>query len=193
MKKNLIIGLLTTVGAVAAFAQGQINFGNYYSSTQITGVYWGNGPDAGGYVGSDQAATITLLYGAPTATTAAELTSSFTTPVNFGGPFTGKGPGQVSTLNEGMFGPYLIPVNTLTAGQAYAFAYQISATLNGVLYTGTSSIWTATATASSTSVPSKFLDNSSVAIFAPVPEPSTLALAGLGGFGMFMAFRRKKA
>jgi len=26
-----------------------------------------------------------------------------------------------------------------------------------------------------------------------VPEPSTLALAGLGGFGMLMAFRRKKA
>ena len=28
---------------------------------------------------------------------------------------------------------------------------------------------------------------------APVPEPSTLALAGLGGFGMLMAMRRKKA
>jgi hypothetical protein len=27
----------------------------------------------------------------------------------------------------------------------------------------------------------------------PVPEPSTLALAGLSGFGMLMAFRRKKA
>jgi hypothetical protein len=26
-----------------------------------------------------------------------------------------------------------------------------------------------------------------------VPEPSTLALAGLGGFGMLMALRRKKA
>jgi hypothetical protein len=28
---------------------------------------------------------------------------------------------------------------------------------------------------------------------APVPEPSTLALAGLGGFGMLFALRRKKA
>jgi hypothetical protein len=30
-------------------------------------------------------------------------------------------------------------------------------------------------------------------VLAPVPEPGTLALAGLGGFGMLMAFRRKKA
>lgn len=30
-------------------------------------------------------------------------------------------------------------------------------------------------------------------IATPVPEPTTLALAGLGGFGMLMAFRRKKA
>jgi hypothetical protein len=29
--------------------------------------------------------------------------------------------------------------------------------------------------------------------FTPTPEPSTLALAGLGGFGMLMAMRRKKA
>jgi hypothetical protein len=30
-------------------------------------------------------------------------------------------------------------------------------------------------------------------VAAPVPEPTTLALAGLGGFGMLLALRRKKA
>ena len=33
----------------------------------------------------------------------------------------------------------------------------------------------------------------SVTLLTSVPEPSTLALAGLGGFGMLMAMRRKKA
>lgn len=36
------------------------------------------------------------------------------------------------------------------------------------------------------------LDNVSVTDITPVPEPSTLALAGLAGVGMFFALRRRK-
>jgi hypothetical protein len=194
MKKSLIIGLVTMAGAIGAFAQGQINFANYYSSTQLTGVYWGNGPDAGAYVGSDQGAVVTLLYGASTATSISELTGSFVTGIQFGGAYSGNGPGQASVGNEGQFLKYLVPTSAgLAGGQTYAFAYEVTAVLQGVTYTGVSSIWTQTTTASSTATPTAYIDNNSLAIVAPVPEPSTLALAGLGGFGMFMAFRRKKA
>jgi hypothetical protein len=47
--------------------------------------------------------------------------------------------------------------------------------------------------ASASGTPDVFLDNLQITMTQPVPEPNTLALAGLGGLGMLMAFRRKMA
>ena len=47
--------------------------------------------------------------------------------------------------------------------------------------------------ASASGTPDLFLDNLQITMTQPVPEPNTLALAGLGGLGMLMAFRRKMA
>jgi hypothetical protein len=195
MKKSLLIGLFG-VSAMAAFGQGQITFGNYYSPYQTTGIYFANGPDATGYVGSDQSVTITLLYGASTDTLIGQLGGSLATGAGISTPYTGVTVGNVPSAYEGLFVNYTTPINALTAAATYAFSYEVQAVVGAVTYTGYSTIWTQTTTASSTDQGSIVEDHGNVGLtgtIVPTPEPSSLALAGLGGFGMLMAFRRKKA
>jgi hypothetical protein len=183
MKKSLLIGLFG-VAAVAAFGQGVITFGNYYSSTQTTGVYWGNGPDAGNYVGNDQGVSFILLYGSSTDTTIAQLNGSYTTSINVEGPYVpGSGPGAASQSNEGQWHPVAIPASVLASSTTYAFAYEATAVLGGNTYIGYSTIWTQTTSANNLDFGSSHIDTGSVALseVVPAPEPSSLALAGLGG------------
>ena len=196
MKKSLLIALFGVSG-VAAFGQGLISFGNYYSPYQTTGIYFANGPDANAYVGSDQSVTITLLYGAASDTLIGQLGGSFVTTANIGSAYTGVTVGNTPNNLEGLFVTYTTPPGQFANSTTYAFAYEVQAVLNSVTYTGYSTIWTQTTSSSSPSdTGTIYKDNGSVGLtgtIVPSPEPSSLALAGLGGFGMLMAFRRKKA
>jgi len=195
MKKSLLIGLFGA-SAMAAFGQGQISFENYYSAYQTTGIYFANGPDQNAYVGNDQSVSITLLYGSSTDTSIGQLGGSFLTTAAIGSPYSGVTVGNTPSAYEGLFLTYKTPVNSLTASTTYAFAYEVQAVLSGVTYTGYSTIWTQKTTSGPSDAQLPYVDHGSVGltgVIAPVPEPSSLALAGLGGFGMLMAFRRKKA
>lgn len=195
MKKSIFLAVIGSVAAVVAYGQGQINFGNYYLSTQTTGIYYGDGPDANLYCGPE--ISVQLLYGVSTATSVSQL-SPIGNPISLGvglakGPGP-AGPGSVSPNNAGVFNGTLA-ANSLSPGTTYAFAYYMSGALSGVEYTGYSTIGVASTTASATAAMT-FLPDSivkgSFAVMA-VPEPTTLALGGLGlGLAALGLLRRKK-
>src|SRR5271155_4002011 len=72
MKKSIFVAVLGTTFAMACYGQGTIQFGNYLTSTQTTGISFGNGPLAGQFAGSEISAV--LLFGASTDTLISQLT-----------------------------------------------------------------------------------------------------------------------
>ena len=206
MKKSILIALFGAGAVVAANAQGLVNFNNYYISGQVTGISYANGLGAGSYVGPE--ISLELYYGLSTDTLISQMTA-LPGSIIAAGLGAASGPGALGG-GAGWFdaGAVFVPniSGTAVAGGTYTFAIVASGTYapfagpggNGI-FTGSSAIFTGT-TAATSSMPTPNLpDGLRLGSFtvsetiAPVPEPSSLALAGLGGFGMLMAFRRKKA
>jgi hypothetical protein len=193
MKKIVLIALFGAA-SVVAYGQGQINFSNYYGSQQPTGITYGNGPNAGLGVGSE--ISVELFYGVSTDTLTSQLTgvSSSLIAVGWNGVSTPTALPPVGPFaGAGVFNG--TPVTLGAYGTTYALAIYASGTVGGNLYSGWSAIFTGANQASSSvgapDLPTGLLNGSFTVV--STPEPSSLALAGLGGFGMLMAFRRKKA
>jgi hypothetical protein len=193
MKKIVFIAVLGAASSLASYGQGVL-FNNYASSTQITGVSFADGPLAGQGVGSEF--TVQMFFGPAGSSTTAALapiagTQAFATSLGYGptqgGPI-GGGDGS------GWFGG---AVATLPAyNTTYAMAFFVTGTLNGVTYSGWSPIVDETSQAASASPIPQLTSALRLADFsvtgAPVPEPTTLALAGLG-LASLVALRRKKS
>ena len=207
MKKSALIALFG-LASVAAFGQGYVNFDNYYSSHQTTGITYGNGPAAG--LGAGPEISVELMFGNSTDTAISQLTvvSGSTVAVGVNG-VTGPGAFSVAGYNSVYSGTGVFSLGGVlvgTPGTVYAFAIYAFGTYAGGpggngIYSGYSSIFTGATQGSGPplpTVPEIPLGLQQANIFVsetivPAPEPSSLALAGLGGFGMLMAFRRKKA
>jgi len=193
MKKAVFIAVLGAASVVASHAQG-ILFNNYLNSVQTTGITFASGPLAGQGVGSEFSAQ--LLYGAAGDTLISQLAPlgspvQFVTSLGYSALPTGAPIGNGS--GAGWFGN--AQVNFPAYNTAYAMAYSWSGTYLGVTYNGVSTIAVVTTPASSSNpavnLPGSLRSTTFTA--TPVPEPTTLALAGLGGLASLVAFRRKQA
>ena len=195
MKKSILLGIAgLSVAAISSYGQGQIFLDNYDSGTHPLITYGaGSGGSLGaGIVGSQW--TVGLYFALGTV-------SSDVTPGN-GVPIAlalGSGTGATVGLLNGYAGQFAsIPSFVASASTAAATITLEVIAYNGANYQSSAIRGHSSAFTMSANVPplgtvlntGDFMSTFSV---TQVPEPTTLALAGLGGFGMLMALRRKQA
>ena len=204
MKRKALVAIIGAVGfmgaSVSSYGQGQIAFNTYasagyypvtYSSQAQTalGVGLGAGPNVsaelGYFIGT---ATVGSVFTLLPSTIQAVGTS--TAPIN------GTGPTVAGYVQGGAF---QIPgyVSGAISFEILAWVASGSGSLGGTYatsgYHGSFS-WTEVSIPSGASTPAGFFKNlSGNAVLAPVPEPTTLALAGLGGLASLIMLRRKNA
>ena len=196
MKRSILVALGLAATAVA-YGQGKINFNNYYASTQTTGVTYDNSAQstadgvAGLGVGPEM--TAILLWGPSTATAISQLSAVAGSSTPFGNGDTAVPGTIVPPTGAGWFTGPTLSINGGTAG-SYAFAIEATGTLNGVQFQGFSPVVVGATSASVSSATPNLPDAIRQGSFtvSPVPEPSILALSGIGAAAL-MLVRRKKA
>lgn len=205
MKKSLIIGLLgSTMAVLSANAQGFIQF-NSYTANNSLGIITTFGSGVSGQTsgtGLTPGWTAGLLYSvAPINESATTDPASASAPLNASwtfAPNTAIYQTSASLTPSGL-GYYVGSNFTLpsyVSGLVYfeVIAYQTGLTYNTSTVRGHSaSFSTALATGNNNVGTMDTMQPFSVFSVAPVPEPATLALAGLGGLASLVMLRRKKA
>jgi len=207
MKRNIFIAVLG-MSAVAAYGQGQIDFGNYLTGSTdpkvtyaLTGVPPGK---AGEGVGSGFNAQ--LLYYVGTSALDKPATPGAMSLLTVGGaspvPF-GLSAGGVTDGSKyaGWFEGGAVQIPGVTSANAAFVSFAIEA-FNGTSYSSPST--TVAGISSIFQSPTQATSGSAIPGFQPgpwqtsfivnsVPEPTTLALAGLGGLASLVALRRKQS
>jgi hypothetical protein len=163
--------------AASSHAQGNVQFSDYTFSNYYPVVY-----DNGNGAGAET--SVEFGYSLDSGVTWTLVPSSITS-IN---PALIAAPNGVGTPTTGFFQGPAVSIPGYTGGP---IGVEILATAPGG-WTGMLQ-WTEPSIAINPSPAGQFTAMPGSVVMSPVPEPSTLALAGLSGFGMLLAFRRKKA
>jgi hypothetical protein len=202
MKKLVILTSVLALGALSSFAQGTINANNtgsgvflQISNPTINGgaaASLGKAATAAGFTGAGPAQVSLTLYGAVNGTALGTLESSQSIIA------TGFNSTSVIASGTEAFGsPFTLPTagTTFDGSQADEFIWYGSVTSGGVPY----GVWSAEATgiipATGSTQPTVIFGTTAGLIntftLIPLPEPSTIALGGLGAAALLL-FRRRK-
>jgi len=201
MKRKVIatvIGAAGLVGlATSSFGQGQIIFDNYGASPYYSVKYSPASVTALGLGSSSAGANVDVELGWAAGfgqTTGFTLVPGSITAIN---PALGQPDGGVGPSVGGWFqgGTQLIGTTGNVTYEILAWVASGNGAGDGT-YTGAKYHGSLLFNdqAGSTALPaSNFTGMTGDVIINPVPEPTTLALAGLGGLASLIAFRRKQA
>ena len=184
MKRTLvasILGIAASVAMVASsYGQGQVWFDNYNNVNTINGIGGYSSPitlltTGSGATLAPSSITASLYYYLGTTTDASQVNSlAATAPVKASNP--GYLTASIATIPDYVSG-------------AITFQVTASGLIGGVEYTGASPLLTLSSISTGTTLPG-YLDNLQAFAVNPVPEPTTLALAGLGAAAL-LAMRRR--
>jgi len=203
MKKTIILTILGLgVATVASYGQGSIAFDTYDAQATV-GIFtaYGNGPSIGTGIGSTFHGE--LLWSTTNPNDAASTAGTASNPLN---PIWNVGGTAGSVGGNGTFATgsatagYVTGINldiTAAVGQALFFevvAFNGTAWGSGTTtYQGHSASFAGTLVTGITSPSADQLDNMApFMVFQTIPEPTTMALGGLG-LAALMLFRRKQA
>jgi hypothetical protein len=191
MKKTIVLAALgLTTSAVTSFGQGSVIFSSY-SANNTTGAYTylfgGTTPIPDGFHADLYQAIGSVVDSVNTASSASVTAL----------PSGLSDVGVLGILYSGGFFNDANPVTVLTSGQ---ITFEVVA-FNGSTYAnstirGRSGSFTMTSLAAAPSPLNGLGDNGQpfpTMFVSSVPEPTTLALAGLGGLASLVALRRKQA
>jgi len=195
MKKTVIIAVLGLAASVASsYAQGFIAFNSYVANAGAGATTSFSFGSSGFVPGSFTAELFFALGTVSDPVTQSSATSVLTPPTGFTAI-----PSSIVNFDasgDGYFQGGTVTIPGYTSG---AVSFQVVATgvVNGVTWYGRSGSFTESTIANSASAPlTSFGDNGTGLpsfVVAPVPEPTTLALAGLGGLASLVALRRKQS
>lgn len=184
MKKSVVLSILGlgVAAATTAYGQGGISIGNY--TAPFNTVVWGSTtPVAGNAVKSTDGVDLMLWFGQ------GSLTQSIALPWNLDAQSAGY---------AGYYGPVTAVLQGFSTGQTWSFQVRASGNSAWGPVAGNTPVWTESANIADITPSSPGGPPGTPGISAGsygltvdvVPEPSILALAGLGIAGV-MAFRRR--
>lgn len=184
MKRTLLTAILGVAAvSTTAFGQGSIVFDNYVTGT-YNQVVWGAGTANAGAAATDGSLELQLWFSPGVVTSTAGMTAGVTTAINpllTFDPGTGFGGGGYFT------GPTQV-LPSWQAGDTYSFAVTLIDPSGKYMIDPV--IWQESANIHAVNVPQFGLQNFPGATVTPVPEPTILALIGLGSAGLLFLRRR---